>query len=397
MVPPDEIFYQGFRSQNLPSSNLSCQINSDIEFKKKVIKQLHLQSLCLVNTEQYAKFMEKLSINGGNISMSYLESVFGFSFVDYKSEIKHKDDFDSAIFNFLKEKQLQNKIEIDIKSEKNNSVLISSTNSITKNLNMKEEVAQTLTSTSYNSNRQGNLLDWIPLLPPVNPPSFDKSLKKELKKIVKMILTNMGKDNNKVIENSRGLYAHNTFLIQTYDALVRKYHSSVKSKEDIVRYIFRKMLKLAKKPIKETEKVKGKKASLLLCQRYFPRHFYLIDENVELSEQELLESLMPFSQKSKNKTMNANFVQEMFSSETFLKDYQEFLLKIEYLLEEDNKKKLNKLLDTLVQCVKNNNFKSIGSLKVFPWLDTWIQDTKNTAFELWKKKAYNPPRKERKL
>ena len=396
MIPPDEAFYQDFTPQNLPSPSPSRQINSDIEFKKKAIKQLHLRSLCLANTEQYAKFMEKLSINGGNISMSDLESVFGFSFVDYKSEIKHKDDFDSAIFNFLKEKQLQNKIEIDIKSEKNNSMLISSTNS-TKNLKMKEESAQTQTSTYCDSSRQGSLFDWIPSLPSVDHPSFDKSLRKELKKVVKMILTNMGKDNNKVIENSRGLYTHNTFLIQTYDVLVRKYHSSVKSKEDIVRYIFRKMLKLAKKPIKETEKVKGKKASILLCKRYFPHYFNFTDGNTEKNEQELLESLMPFSQKSKNKTMNINFVQEMFSSETFLKDYQEFLLKIEYLLEEDNKKKLTKLLDTLVQCVRNNNFKNIGSLKVFPWLDTWIQDTKSTAFELWQKKAYNPPRKQRKL
>jgi len=62
MIPPDETFSQDFPSQNLPSPSPSRQIKSDIdiEFKKKAIKQLHLRSLYLVNTEQYAKFRENL-------------------------------------------------------------------------------------------------------------------------------------------------------------------------------------------------------------------------------------------------------------------------------------------------------------------------------------------------
>ena len=90
MVPLDETFYQDFMSQNLPSSKLSCQINSDIEFKQKAIKQLHLWSLCLGNTEQYAKLKEKLSMNGGNISMSYLERL--------QADLKSKEEIPYEFF-----------------------------------------------------------------------------------------------------------------------------------------------------------------------------------------------------------------------------------------------------------------------------------------------------------
>jgi len=35
--------------------------NEDNEFKKKVVEQLHLRSLYLVNTKQYAEFNDKIS------------------------------------------------------------------------------------------------------------------------------------------------------------------------------------------------------------------------------------------------------------------------------------------------------------------------------------------------
>ena len=346
-------------------------LNSEIEFEKKAKEQLHFRSLCLINTQEFAQFNAKISSIEEKLSLNSLEKTLGLPKYERKKE-EAENDLEDILLKLFKENQF-----IDEGAAKEEALL-----------------TQPIPNSS---SKLENSLDWLPILPFNYHPVFDKSLNKELKEIVQLILKHTGKDDNIIIERSRSLYTHNTFLIQTYDALVRKYNSSTKSKEDIVRYIFRKMLKVAKKPIKETEKkVNGKKASLLLCKRYFPHHFNLIDENTESNEQELLESLMPFSQKSKNKTLNANFVQEMFSSETFLKDYQGFLLKIEYLLEEDNKKKLDKLLDTLIQCVKNNNFKNVGSLKVFPWLDTWIEDTKNIAVELWQKKAWNPPRRQKK-
>ena len=193
---------------------------------------------------------------------------------------------------------------------------------------------------------------------------------------------------------------HNIFLLKTYDTLVKKYYSSRKVKEDIIRYIIRKVLKISKNFITETEKVKGKKASLLLCKRYFPEQYERVNNKNQTDskeENEILGVLMPFNQKSKNKTMNANFVKEIFSSQDFLKDYQEFLQNADIFLRQDNKKKLEKLLDVLVESVKDNNFKKAGALKVFPWLDSWIEDTKKIAQELWHERSWNFVCKQNKI
>ena len=93
-----------------------------------------------------------------------------------------------------------------------------------------------------------------------------------------------------------------------------------------------------KKPVKEAEKIKGKKASLFLCKRYFPEQFGHADDADSHKESGLLRFLMPYNQNSKNRTMNSKFVQEILSSEAFLKDYQEFLPRLNFYLQEDKKK-----------------------------------------------------------
>ena len=184
------------------------------------------------------------------------------------------------------------------------------------------------------------------------------------------------------------MYVQNESFLQAYDALVQKYFLSKKVKEDIVRYIIRKSWKTMKKPLKGAEKIKGKKASLFLCKRYFPEQFGPADGADSHKESELLGFLMPYNQNSKNRTMNSKFLQEIFSSEAFLKDYQEFLPCLNFYLQEDKKKRLKKLLDLLIKCVKSNNFTSIGALKVFPWLDIWIEETNKIVFELLENKLH---------
>ena len=86
--------------------------------------------------------------------------------------------------------------------------------------------------------------------------------------------------------------------------------------------------------------------------------------------------------------MSTTFTRKRFFSEAFLEYYQRFLPNFEHLLRKDNKKKLENLLDVLVQCVKENNFKAIGSLKMFPWLDIWMENAKNIAHCLLKSESW---------
>jgi len=80
--------------------------------------------------------------------------------------------------------------------------------------------------------------------------------------------------------------------------------------------------------------------------------------------------------------MNTNFVLEIFSSEKFCLAYEDFLRGFEELLQLDNKKKLEKLLDVLVKCVQKNDVTGLNAVNRLPWLDVWLENTKEIAYSL---------------
>ena len=228
---------------------------------------------------------------------------------------------------------------------------------------------------------------------PGEPINYDTYFKTELEKILHFILTNMGKNNQVEIQNARNAYINNPCLLQIYDKLVMKYYSAKKCKEDIVRYILRKAFKVMRTALIKNEKVCAKKASVLLCKRYFGANLERIEKagiNVE-DEDQLIEFFMPYRKKSKNKTMNTNFVLEVFSSEDFCQEYQRFLADFSDILADDNNKKTKKLISFMTDCAKNNNLSKLGGFNRLPWLDVWIEDTKNIAIALMpnKRLIYN--------
>jgi len=225
------------------------------------------------------------------------------------------------------------------------------------------------------------------------PANLDSSLRAELEKLVRFVLANMGKNNQEEIEKVRNYYINNPTLLQVYDKLIIKYYSAKKCKEDIVRYILRKAFKIMRASLMKRERINGKKASLLLCKRYFQQNMDQIEKsgvNVE-NEEELFDFCMPYKKNSKNKTMNTTFVLEIFSSVEFCKEYQIFLQGFGHLLFEDNEKKMRKFLNFLMDCIKNNNISKLGSFNRLPWLDVWMEDTKNIAIALMpnKRLIYN--------
>lgn len=214
--------------------------------------------------------------------------------------------------------------------------------------------------------------------------NFNAYLLKELEKIVRFIITNMGRMTQQTMENSRTQITDNPALLQIFDKLVMKYYSAKKCKEDIVRYILRKAFKVMKTEIGKEQKVCGKQATLLLCKRYFPANFDRIEEaKIKIKDgDELLEFMMPYRKNSKNKTMNNSFVSEIFSSESFCREYQKFLKGFYEIIKEDNDKKIDKLITFLAECVKKDCVSKLGSFSRLPWLEVWMEDTNNVAASL---------------
>lgn len=206
----------------------------------------------------------------------------------------------------------------------------------------------------------------------------------QLTKMVRFLLQNMGKNNQGLIESTRNLYLDNQPLLQAFDFIVKKYFSSRKVKEEIIRYVLRKAFKVLKQDLQKSENIKGKKASALFVKKYLPSQVDYLDQlgvNTD-NEEDLVNLLMPYNSKSKNKTMNMKFVSEIFSSEVFLQDYNKFLSSLGGILEEENSKKIDSLVSALENCVTSGNYAKMTSIRMYPWLDVWINDTKNIAVAL---------------
>ena len=212
-----------------------------------------------------------------------------------------------------------------------------------------------------------------------------RDVKANLKEMVVQLLDKIGRsDHEEELNDLRAKYATNVGLSSIFDSIVTKYLSIKKHREDIVRYIMRKALKFIKSSITKKEKVYGKRAYAILCKKYLR----IDDEELKKNgvdtndEKQLIEFLLPYRKKSKNRTINTNFTIEMFSSKEFKTDYMSFLTYFDNFLIEDNNSKVEKLLSVAEECLEKNTTIKIKKCIRLPWLQIWIEKTRKIAFEL---------------
>ena len=104
--------------------------------------------------------------------------------------------------------------------------------------------------------------------------------------------------------------------------------------------------------IKFTEKI----AYAVLCKKYFAFSYQELEKmgiNTQ-DEKELIEVLLPYRKHSKNRTMNTNFTNEIFSSKEFCEDYNRFLNEFNTALADDNSKKIQKMIALAEECMLKN-------------------------------------------
>ena len=218
------------------------------------------------------------------------------------------------------------------------------------------------------------------------------TLKGQIASMVKFALKEFGKGKTEQIEAKRNFYANNKILLSLFDTLVDKYASAAKCREDMVRFVLRKAISSLRDSLRAKENITSKAASVALCKKYFKadtfeqtKKEFGVDD-----EEDLLNFRLPYKKNSRNKTANSQFMTEIFSSPAFYKDYLEYLNNFEHILEHDNKKKLDKFVEFLEDCVNRNAIHEVKKYKRLPWLDQWLETTQVIAHELldlntWKK------------
>ena len=218
------------------------------------------------------------------------------------------------------------------------------------------------------------------LQPHINSPQ----LVSHIDEMVSFILHNLGRAPQYQIDHQRQSYAFNNTLIELFDALVDKFSSAAKCREDMIRHVLRKALSYFKNSLRDKHKISSRGASVLMCQQYFQAmHDQMREHDIDMQDEDkILDFLLPYKKNSRNKTVNISFITEVFSSEAFYQDYVGFLDKLEKLFSEDNKKKSEKFIRFLVRCVEDGTVHEVRQFKRLPWLDQWLEATKVIAYEL---------------
>ena len=235
-----------------------------------------------------------------------------------------------------------------------------------------------------------------PLLQRVEPQASLPNLKSQVVSILSFILENHDNALKQDYSEERAKYASSPGLLALFDMLLDRYMSSTKCREDMVRFVFRKAISCLRNSLRKENNLTTKAASLLLCQRYFKLDSAEITGKINVEdEDQILNFLLPYKKNSRNKTANSSFITEIFSSEVFHQDYVKYLGQIDTILNEDNKKKIEKFVDFLVTCVENNTLTKIKNYKRLPWLKVWLEATKVLGHELlnvnsWKNFTTNP-------
>jgi len=207
-----------------------------------------------------------------------------------------------------------------------------------------------------------------------------KGLKGQVKEILNFVLENFGRVSESIFEKEKLKYSHDDDLMMVFDLLTAKYASTIKTKEEMVKYTLRRAFKFIKNTLKKNCNSSNKAVSKTICNKYF----HVSDQDMANigTEEETLKVLLPFRKHSKNKTMNTTFIGEIFASEEFCRDYQIYLEHFEGILEADNKNKIDRFASFIEDSIRKRKVKDIKNYKRIPWPKLWILNTKNIAQNL---------------
>ncbi len=213
----------------------------------------------------------------------------------------------------------------------------------------------------------------------------NQCLKFRVKKMLTYILDNFGKVKDSDLNDEKARYADEPILVKLFDALVARYSSTFKTKDEILKYITRKAFTTIRNNYKQdsTSKRNGMMSNAL-CKRYFRVSSDEVEKlGIDINHREsFLQVLFPYRKNCKNKSKYKDLIERLASSQEFYEDYCSFVKEFMRIMESEKEKKANLFVPFLLDCVKKGNVEEIVNYKRIPWLETWIRLAEITAEEI---------------
>ncbi|CAD8176927.1 unnamed protein product [Paramecium pentaurelia] len=183
-----------------------------------------------------------------------------------------------------------------------------------------------------------------------------------------LMIINEDEDVNQLISSLKNKSQFS--LANVLEMLFQKQQQQHKSREELIKFCLRKALKfIFRKVQEENDKTK---LNMKCAQKKF----------IEIIEQETKKNIiLPFRKNSKNKTMNSEFLREIFSSTTFVRYYEQYLDCLDEQIQKDSKKKIAALCNKIQNTISDDKIFSF-EVKRLPWSLSNIEKVKITAKEM---------------
>mmetsp|Transcript_23921 Transcript_23921/g.27783 ORF Transcript_23921/g.27783 Transcript_23921/m.27783 type:complete len:357 (-) Transcript_23921:217-1287(-) len=206
--------------------------------------------------------------------------------------------------------------------------------------------------------------------------------KKDIRPLVHYLIKNLGTPNGKDFSELQAKYKNDTLLSSLIDILSKRYTTTLKTKEEMVKYTLRKALRWVRAKFSKGTEADPKGGMKIVVKKFFGEELKGQDGFENLDDDEIVDKFLPFKKESKIKTMNTTFVGELFKSREFTKEYNEFLKSFKSTMTTENDRKVDKFINFLEGCYTSGSFDKLKNYKRIPWLDTWVSATMNQAKEL---------------
>lgn len=134
----------------------------------------------------------------------------------------------------------------------------------------------------------------VPKVQEVKPSVQQTLSKSDIRSMVHFLLNNIGIAEEKTIEEARTIYSKDPLLSGLFDNLMGRYNTTIKTKEEMVKYTLRKALRWLRLKVAKGKESDPKEGMKILIQRYFGGSYLEKKGLSGLNDDQVLDKFLPF-------------------------------------------------------------------------------------------------------
>ncbi len=169
----------------------------------------------------------------------------------------------------------------------------------------------------------------------------------------------------------------NPQIYQILLLLIQRYKRVHKSKEELMKFLFRKSFKFMKHNFENMHKgMLRKQMNYKFNETYLTKEF-----NKKVKDKK---NCNYFTKTYLMKKISNRFLKVLFSNENFFKAFEEFLNTFDEFAKKENQRKVAKIVGQVLLLIEKKKISEIKFIQHLPWIQIWMEKSKLMGDEIIK-------------